>query len=99
MCDFHPLVTESLKLLSACVWASLLDYNFLSYILSSKFTQNAPDISEIRRICPTEGGFRADCVTGTLGLGDQEYYDIWHTWLSTTSLNTIGFTHFTNTPV
>ena len=36
MCDFHPLVTESPKILSASVWASLLDYNFLSYILSSK---------------------------------------------------------------
>ena len=35
-CDFHPLVTESPKILSASVWASLLDYNFLLYILSGK---------------------------------------------------------------
>ena len=37
-CDFHPLVTESPKILSASVWASLLDYNFLSYILHTKCT-------------------------------------------------------------
>ena len=62
-------------------------------------TKNAPDISEIWRICPTEGGFREDLCYGYPWVREPGIKDIWYTWLSTTSLNTIGFTHYTNTPV